>query len=72
MKVNILLNIIMDFVKMGWGLGVPGVGIRVRNYMINFAHATGCHCCTFGNILDGSLQVTICELYFCRVTVEGP
>ena len=35
------------------GKMVAGGGIRVQNYMINFTHATGCHCCTFGDILDG-------------------
>ena len=41
------------------GVGVAGSGIRVHNYMVgdNFAHADGGHCCTFGDISDGSLQV---------------
>ena len=48
MKVNILLNLIMDFVKMGWGTWCWDKSTKLHY----FAYVYGGHCCTFGDILD--------------------
>ena len=67
--VFIIIDLGRIFVQLG--VEAAGSGIRVQNYMfrVNFAHANGGHCCTFGNILDGSLQISITGDFYANVVI---
>ena len=58
--VFIIIDLGRIFVQLG--VEAAGSGIRVQNYMfgVNFDHANGGHCCTFGNIFRRKL--TTCTI----------